>query len=159
MLSQGLKVVSALVSPLLMLGLLIAGLEIDSQTRANADQGADDHLTHAGTEFGALLDDTQTLVGGAWDNRDDPTGRGCVIPFAVAGTSYPALRLGETPRNVASALQGVTDLWTDHGLAVERTNINEVAQLTGRGERDEVFILRVSDQATTLIGESACLPD
>jgi len=154
MLSRGVTVMSALVSPLVMLALLIAGLQLSS----NMDQSTD-QPTHGHGAFGALLDETENLVGGGWDNRDDPIGRGCVIPFAVEGTSYPALRLGAAPRNVNSTVQKVTELWTGHGLAVEQTEISEVTQLTARGERDELVILRVSTHASTLMGESACVPN
>jgi hypothetical protein len=104
------------------------------------------------------LDDTQGVLGGSWDNQDDPTSRGCVIPLWTDGELYPALRVGPPPINVARAVESAATLWRTLGYTVEEAEINTVVELQGSGAHGEVAILRVSNDAMTLHGESECRP-
>jgi hypothetical protein len=104
------------------------------------------------------LDDTQGVLGGSWDNQDDPTSRGCVIPLWTDGELYPALRVGPPPINVARAVESAATLWRTLGYTVEEAEINTVVELQGSGAHGEVAILRVSSDAMTLHGESECRP-
>lgn len=104
------------------------------------------------------LDDTEALVGGSWENRDDPTARGCVIPLWVDGEMYPGLRVGDPPADVDDAVDEVMKAWTDWGFSVEQTLVGEVNELQGHNSYDELMIFRVSSEAMTLQGESECRP-
>lgn len=113
----------------------------------------------ARTELYEALDETEEIVGGAWENQDDPTARGCVIPFWVDGEMYPALRIGTAPGDASVALDAVFDAWAEWGYNVEKTLVGEVNELQARNSLDELLIFRVSDDAMTLQGESECRPN
>ncbi len=113
----------------------------------------------ARAELYDALDDTQELIGGTWDNRDDPTARGCIIPLWVDGETYPALRVGIAPADPDAVIETVQDAWADWDYSVEHTLVGEVNELQGRNSLDELLIFRVSDEAMTLQGESECRPD
>jgi hypothetical protein len=108
--------------------------------------------------FLAALDDTQSIVGGEWEVLDDPTPRECVIPLWVAGERYPALRLGEAPVLASRAADRVESAWNEQGMRVTRTDIGDVIEVKGESAEGELFVLRVSESASTLLGESECRP-
>ena len=105
-----------------------------------------------------LLDETQVVLGGTWENQDDPTSRGCVIPLFTEGEMYPALRVGTPPARVAAAVASVTTLWRARGYTVDEAAIDTVREVQAEGDNGEIAILRVSAEAMTLHGESECRP-
>jgi len=105
-----------------------------------------------------LLDETQVVLGGTWENQDDPTSRGCVIPLFTEGEMYPALRVGTPPARVADAVASVTTLWRTRGYTVDEAAIDTVREVQAEGANGEIAILRVSAEAMTLHGESECRP-
>lgn len=106
----------------------------------------------------ATLDDTQDLLGGQWENRDDPTPRGCLVPLWVSGEQYPGLRLGGEPTDGAEAVDTVRRAWTEWGYRVDETEVGDVIELQGRNGVGELVILRIGENAMTLQGESECRP-
>jgi len=108
--------------------------------------------------FLTVLADAQTVVGGEWKILDDPTPRECVIPLWVIGERYPALRVGDPPVSVAVAADRTERAWTDVGMRVTRTDIGDVVEVKGESGDGEIVVLRVSESASTLIGESECRP-
>jgi len=106
----------------------------------------------------SVLDDTQELVGGSWENQDDPTARGCVIPLWVEGESYPGLRTGAPPVDVDRAIGTVHRAWERWGYTVKRAEVGEVSELRGRDSVGQLLIFRASSDAMTLQGESECVP-
>lgn len=108
--------------------------------------------------FFSVLDEAQQLIGGDWQTMDDPTPRACVIPLWVAGERYPALRLGDAPRSVGAAADRVETAWNDAGMRVTRTDIGDVVEVKGESAEGELVVLRVSESASTLLGESECRP-
>lgn len=108
--------------------------------------------------FSAVLDDAQQIVGGEWTVMDDPTSRECIIPLWVTGERYPALRIGEAPASVTAAADRIEEAWTDGGMRVTRTDIGDVVEVKGESTDGELVILRVSERASTLLGESECRP-
>ncbi len=108
--------------------------------------------------FLALVDETQTLVGGDWQVDDDPTPRECVIPLWVAGHRYPALRIGDAPAAPSAAAERVEQAWSADGIRVTRTDIGDVIEVKGETADGELLVLRVSASASTLLGESECRP-
>jgi hypothetical protein len=107
----------------------------------------------------STLDNTQDLLGGTWDNQDDPTPRGCVIPLWSDGELFPALRVGEAPTRTTVAVDAVSTYWTDLGLSLVITNVGDVVEIQGKSDLGEKLILRVSEEAMTLQGESECRPE
>jgi hypothetical protein len=105
-----------------------------------------------------VLDATQAALGGAWDNQDDPTPRGCVIPLWKNGTQYPALRVGPAPQNAKTAVAKVSRLWRNRGFSLTTAVVGHVIQVQGKNKVSALLILRVSDEATTLQGQSECRP-
>lgn len=114
--------------------------------------------SEARERFLALLDDAQALVGGDWQVRDDPTPRECVIPLWVSGERYPALRIGDAPAAPSAAAERVERAWSDAGLRVTRTDVGDVVEVKGETADGELLVLRVSESASTLLGESECRP-
>lgn len=112
----------------------------------------------ARSDLYAALDDTQEVVGGQWENRDDPTARGCIIPLWVDGEQYPGLRIGTAPDDVDGTLKTVIEAWDEWGYRVEQTLVGSVNELQGRNSLDQLLIFRVSDDAMTLQGQSECRP-
>lgn len=108
--------------------------------------------------FLALVDDAQDLVGGDWQVRDDPTPRACVIPLWVGGERYPALRIGDAPAVPSEAAERVEQVWSTAGIRVTRTTVGEVIEVKGETPDGELLVLRVSENASTLLGESECRP-
>ena len=134
----------------LSLPIAMGGCAVVAPTPVTDQQARDRFLT--------VLDDAQTLVGGDWTLMDDPTPRECVIPLGVAGERYPALRVGDAPAGVADAAERVEQAWTTAGMRVTRTELGEVFEVKGESAAGELIVLRVSDGASTLIGESECRP-
>lgn len=108
--------------------------------------------------FAALLDETQRMVGGDWQVHDDPTPRECVVPLWVAGERYPALRIGDAAGAPAAAAARVERGWEAEGIAVTRTDVGDVIEVSGETADGELIVLRVSASASTLLGESECRP-
>jgi len=108
--------------------------------------------------FLTLLDDTQDLIGGQWEVRDDPTPRECVIPLWVPGTRMPALRVGEAPSSATAAAERVAEEWEALGIQVTRSDVGDVLEVKGETGDHELLVLRLSDSASTLLGESECRP-
>ncbi len=146
MLSRGIKLVGALATPLFVMG----GCVMQPVTGMSIEQPQ--------TQFFSVLEQTEVLIGGEWDNRDDPTPRGCVIALGIEGESFPALRFGEPPRQVDSTLAAIAVAWTDFGYTVDMVDIGPVVQLSGTRGADELVVVRASDLAITLQGESECRP-
>jgi hypothetical protein len=146
MTSRLLAVASTLVAPALALG----GCAIQAGSGLSAEE--------ARTELYSVLDETESAVGGVWENQDDPTARGCVIPLWVDGEMYPALRIGPAPEDPAGTLDEVVEAWADWGYTVRETKVGDVVELQGRNEVQELIVFRVSSEAMTLQGESECRP-
>jgi len=106
----------------------------------------------------AILDETQQLLGGSWMNQDDPTPRGCSIPFFVEGEMYPALRVGVARGEATSALATVSGLWSDRGYEVTSTGVGAVREMQGTNDVDQLVVLRINGRSMTLQGESECRP-
>lgn len=104
------------------------------------------------------LDATQDLLGGRWDNQDDPTPRGCIVPLWVDGQQFPALRFGDPPVDAQRAAETITAAWTEWGYRVEQTLVGDIIELRGRDGLGELVVFRVTDDAVTLQGESECRP-
>lgn len=137
---------SAIAPPLLALG----GCAISAGSGLTPEAARDD--------LRSALDQTQDALGGDWDNRDDPTPRGCVIPIFVEGEQYPALRVGPAPRDAEKALATVADTWNDRGYTVATTIVGDVTELQAHTAVDALLVFRVSAKAMTLQGESECRP-
>lgn len=140
-------------SLLLSLPIAVGGCAVLAPTPVTDEQARD--------RFLAVLDDAQALVGGDWTVMDDPTPRECVIPLWVAGERLPALRVGDAPAGVAGvadAAERVAQAWSTAGMRVTRTEIGEVVEVKGESTAGELIVLRVSEAASTLIGESECRP-
>lgn len=108
--------------------------------------------------FLAVVDEAQQVIGGDWDVQDDPTARECVIPLWVAGERYPALRVGEPAASISAAAQRIEQAWDDAGMRVTRTDIGDVVEVKGESADGELIVLRLSESASTLLGESECRP-
>ena len=142
---------AARLAPLAALALLgLSGCALDAPTDVSDAEARE--------RFIAALDDTQRLVGGRWQVDDDPTPRECTIPLWVAGERYPALRVGEPPADAERAADAVEQAWRDDGMTVERQTVGDVLEVSATSEHGEVLILRLSDSAATLQGESECRP-
>lgn len=114
--------------------------------------------SEARTQLYSALDSTQAAAGGAWDVRDDPTARGCVIPLWVEGEQFPGLRIGPAPRDPQKSANDVSSTWSALGFTVTRTRVGEVIQLQARGDAGQSLLFRASPTAMTLQGESECRP-
>jgi hypothetical protein len=141
-----LRLVGALVAPLVALG----GCAVTS--------GSGLSPAEARGELYDVLDQTQDAVGGDWDNQDDPTARGCVIPLWTEGEQFPGLRIGPPPGDLSSTVEMVEEAWAAWGYRVEQSRIGEVIELQGRNSVQELLVFRVSADAMTLQGESECRP-
>lgn len=129
---------------------VLSGCAVQATTSVTDQQARDRFVT--------LLNDAQALIGGDWSVMDDPTPRDCVIPLWVAGERYPALRVGDAPDGVGVAAERVEQAWQLAGLRVTRTEVGEVVEVKGESVDGELIVLRVSESASTLLGESECRP-
>jgi hypothetical protein len=141
-----LKAAATVVAPLL----ILAGCVVQPGSGLTALQ--------AQRELHSVLDETQSLVGGAWDERDDPDARGCVIPVGVLGETYGALRLAPPPEHPEVTAESVARDWLRRGYTVERLELGPVSQVLGTSPVGEVLIFRASELAMTLQAESECRP-
>ena len=139
---------------------LAGGLAVVSLALAGCASGdsSDESPELARDRLYDFLDETQGVLGGVWENQDDPTSRGCVIPLFTEGETYPALRVGSPPANVAAAVASVTTLWRTRGYTVDEAAIDTVREVQAEGDNGEIVVLRVSAEAMTLHGESECRP-
>ena len=110
-------------------------------------------LTEARDAFYATIGDTEELLGGTWDVQDDPSPRHCELQSGGSGLNYSALRIAPSDTIIP-----VAAVWEEWGYAVQTDTIGPVDQLIGTNEAAAVLILRSSDRATTLLGESECRP-
>lgn len=108
--------------------------------------------------FLSVVDEAQAVIGGEWDVQDDPTPRECVIPLWVVGERYPVLRVGDPAASVSAAAQRIEQAWGDAGMRVTRTDIGDVIEVKGESADGELVVLRLSESASTLLGESECRP-
>jgi hypothetical protein len=115
--------------------------------------------TEARERFTAVLDSTQGVLGGRWENRDDPTVRSCTIPLWVDGVSYPGLRLGKAPDSPDSAINTVEEHWQTLEVSAQRNEIGDVTELRGTNPSGDLFIFRANGERLTLQGESECRPE
>lgn len=146
--ARGVGAACFLVLPVLLLGSWLGpGQLATGSSRAPS-------LAQARADFYAAIDETQRIVGGQWDDRDDPNSRGCVLAGGGAGRAYSALRLAPPTASADTGLLAAA--WEDSGYTVEQLQIGPVTQLTASGDMSELLILRLSDRATTLQGESEC---
>lgn len=129
-----------------------------ASTGCVANDSADVTAEEARDALYATLDETQDLLGGTFDNQDDPTARGCALALWSEGDHYPALRLGSAPEDAQDAVDTVTDYWTTLGYDLSTATVGAVVEVQGMGDAGETLILRVSDDAITLQGESECRP-
>jgi hypothetical protein len=104
--------------------------------------------------FSAVIPETQSIVGGEWQVQDDPNSRGCILPNGTAGRTTSVLRIGEP----SSAIDAVAVYWEAQGYTVQRLDIGPVTQLLATTGAGQQLIVRASDRATTLQGESECRP-
>jgi hypothetical protein len=137
-----------LVLPVLLLG--------SCMTQAQAVTSGAPTLAEARAEFFAIVDDTERIAGGTWNNQDDPTGRGCELADGSRGRTFSALRLAPAPD--LPVTEPIVDLWDDWGFSVASTEIGPVTQLVATTDAHEILIFRVSASAMTLQGESECRP-
>jgi hypothetical protein len=108
--------------------------------------------------FVDILDSTQDVLGGAWDDRDDPTPRNCTIPLLVEGIRYPGLRLSEAPDSPERALSMVEKHWKTLELTTQRTEVGDVTELNATSPAGDLVIFRANSKGMTLQGESECRP-
>jgi hypothetical protein len=108
--------------------------------------------------FRSTLDELQEAIGGEWDNQDDPTSRGCVIPPWTQGVRYPGLRLSDPPAEPDAAIAVVLAELTNRGFDVENADVGDATELAGTNEFGELVVFRVSPDAMTLQGEGECRP-
>lgn len=135
---------------MVLIAAVLAGCAVQQPSSVTDDEARERFLT--------VIDDTQTLVGGEWTVMDDPTPRECIIPLWVSGERYPALRVGEAPRSIAAAAERIEQVWATEGMTVTRTDIGDVVEVKGESDTGELVVLRLSDSASTLLGESECRP-
>jgi len=130
--------------------IVLAGCTVQQSTSLTDLQARD--------RFLAIIDEAQMLVGGEWTTMDDPTPRECIVPLWVTGERYPALRVGDAPRSIAAAAERIEQHWTDAGMRVTRSDVGDVIEVKGESDDGELVVLRVSESASTLLGESECRP-
>ncbi|WP_150306754.1 hypothetical protein [Planctomonas psychrotolerans] len=119
--------------------------------------GAGETSEESRTRFYTALDTTQEALGGRWDNRDDPTPRGCPLPLWVRGETYPALRVGPIPDDVTVTLDAAHAALEELGYEVDGGEVGDVLELQGK-RGSEIVIFRITDDGMTLQGESSCRP-
>jgi hypothetical protein len=108
--------------------------------------------------FYVSLDRTQEVLGGIWDNRDDPTPRGCPLPLWMDGETYPALRVGPMPHDVPDTLKAARTALEDLGYTVDGSEVGNVIELQAERGGSEIVIFRITGDGMTLQGESDCRP-
>jgi hypothetical protein len=138
--------------------LVLASLLVAAGSAGCASSSQDTTAEQARDSLYAVLDTTQRMLGGEFDNQDDPTARGCALALWQEGDHFPALRLGTAPAGADDAVATVSDYWEGLGYELSTSTVGEVLEVQGEGDQGEILILRVSDDAITLQGESACRP-
>ncbi|MFD3445746.1 hypothetical protein ACFDTO_14205 [Microbacteriaceae bacterium 4G12] len=108
--------------------------------------------------FYATLDSTQAALGGAWEEQDDGTPRGCGLPLWQEGESYAGLRVGPMPDDVSGAVSAARDTLRERGYDTTVGGVGDVTEVRARGRGTEVITFRITDDGMTLQGESDCRP-
>lgn len=143
---------------LVRVALACAALGSVSGSLAGCVQGSGLSSDDARMRFYSVLDATEIALGGSWENRDDPTSRGCVIPLWIDGDRFPGLRISEAPGDPDTAAATVTEAWSEWDYEVDRSEIGGAIELRGQNAVDEQLVFRVTEDAMTLQGESECRP-
>lgn len=133
----------------LLLVLPLAGCAVPAAWGMTADD-ARTHLVRA-------VDDTEDVVGGLWQDSDDPVPRGCIPSPWTTGERSSALRIGTPSEDPRAAADLVDAEWRSWGYEVSRLALESVVEVQGRFG-GELLIFRASEFAMSLQGESECRP-
>ena len=109
----------------------------------------------------ALLDDTQQLVGGEWQNEDSPSPRDCELPGSGdTGTTFTGARSLAAPALDDATVSKVLDFWEGEGFEAGSKAMGALTSVLGvdPDNKANYVELLIGDQATQLNGQAACVP-
>lgn len=109
----------------------------------------------------ALLDETQQLIGGDWENSDSGSPRDCQLPGSGdTGTTFTGLRSQEMPALDDATTAEVVALWEKRGFEAGTGAMGILTSVLGVNPDNETYYveLSISDYSTQLSGQAACVP-
>jgi len=134
--------------------LALVGCATEGQSDMTAETARD--------ELAALFDETETLLGGDWENRDDPAPYECTTAGGGVGVQYAFSRLGDGATDEATIdahLDEVAALWGEHGYETEVVREGDLGpRLVGGNDRRSRITFAMSTEGSFLSGGSDCEP-
>ncbi|MFE6967503.1 hypothetical protein ACFVAJ_20670 [Agromyces sp. NPDC057679] len=116
----------------------------------------------AEAELAALFDETETLIGGSWENHDSPVPRACEPVSGGTGVQFRLQRFGEGETDsaaIAEVAERVAALWKEHGYESTISDEGELGiEVAAQNDRRSHLLFGMNTNATTLDGGSSCEP-
>lgn len=109
----------------------------------------------------ALLDETQHLIGGEWENEDSPSPRDCELPGSGdTGTTFTGARSKPGPGLDEAGISEVLAFWEGEGFDAGSKPMGVLTSVLAVDPDNEAYYveLLVGEQATQLNGQAACVP-
>lgn len=109
----------------------------------------------------ALLDETQQLIGGDWENQDSGSPRDCELPGSGdTGTTFTGARSQEMPALDDDTVAKVFEFWEGEGFEAGEAGMGVLTSVLGVHPDNKSYYveLRIGEQATQLSGQAACVP-
>lgn len=110
-----------------------------------------------------LFDETQELIGGEWENTDDPTPMNCDVLGGGEGVQYSFLRSAAGVAELSTMQQladEVAKLWRANGYTVTpgAHPIEGVIEVAGNNNQRGSLLFGINENAASLYGGSDCTP-
>lgn len=109
----------------------------------------------------ALLDETQELIGGEWENEDSPSPRDCELPGSGdTGTTFTGARSTQGPGLDQAGTSELLKFWKSKGFDSGTKSMGVLTSVLAVDPDNEAHYveLLVGKQATQLNGQAACVP-
>lgn len=109
----------------------------------------------------ALLDATQALVAGEWENHDSPSPVECTLDeTSGVGVAFTGRRTLDVGGSLDPVVAAVSELWRSAGLEVGRSTIGNFDTLLGVDPHNRAFFAELQLGARTGVvrGQSPCVP-
>lgn len=136
--------------------LMMAGCTAPSDTSQPADSPKESQQ-----KLLALLDQTQELIGGDWENHDSPSPRDCELPGSgETGTTFTGARSQKMPALDDETVSQVLNLWEKEGFEAGESGAGALDSVLGVDPANKAYYveLMIGEHATQLNGQAACVP-
>jgi hypothetical protein len=109
----------------------------------------------------ALLDDTQQIIGGEWENEDSPSPRDCELPGSGdTGTTFTGARSLKAPELDDASVSKVLKFWEGEGFEAGSKTMGVLTSVLAVDPDNKAHYIEllIGEHATQLNGQAPCVP-